>query len=86
MTLNGCIIPKFKLNVIILHVFASYKYRGHTLLMIFLMMRISIENVDYYLFKGMLYCDSLKQKITQYPAIHTNYSFIKLHHFKQERF
>ena len=29
MTLKGCIIPKFKLNGIILHVVASYKYIGH---------------------------------------------------------
>ena len=59
MTLNGCAIPKFKLNGILLHVVASYKYIGHTYLqMIFLMMRISIENVEHYLFKGILYCDS----------------------------
>ena len=29
MTLKGCTIPKFKLNGIILHVVASYKYLGH---------------------------------------------------------
>ena len=29
MTLKGCTIPKFKLNGIILHVVASYKYIGH---------------------------------------------------------
>ena len=29
MTLKGCTIPNFKLNVIILHVVASYKYLGH---------------------------------------------------------
>ena len=59
MTLNGCTIPKFKLNGIILHVVAPYKYLGHTYLqMIILMMRISIENVEQYLFKGILYCDS----------------------------
>ena len=31
MTLNGCTIPKFKLNGIILHVVASYTYIGHAL-------------------------------------------------------
>ena len=29
MTLKGCTIPNFKLNGIILHVVASYKYLGH---------------------------------------------------------
>ena len=29
MTFKGCTIPKFKLNGIILHVVASYKYLGH---------------------------------------------------------
>ena len=29
MTLKGCTIPNFKLNGIILHVVASYKYIGH---------------------------------------------------------
>ena len=29
MTLKGCTNPKFKLNGIILHVVASYKYLGH---------------------------------------------------------
>ena len=29
MTLKGCTIPNFKLNRIILHVVASYKYLGH---------------------------------------------------------
>ena len=29
MILKGCTIPKFKLNGIILHVVASYKYLGH---------------------------------------------------------
>ena len=29
MTLKGCTIPNFKLNEIILHVVASYKYLGH---------------------------------------------------------
>ena len=29
MTLKGCTIPNFKLNGIILHVVASYKYHGH---------------------------------------------------------
>ena len=29
MTLKGCTIPNFKLNRIILHVAASYKYLGH---------------------------------------------------------
>ena len=29
MTLKGCAIPNFKLNGIILHVVASYKYLGH---------------------------------------------------------
>ena len=29
MTLKGCTIPNFKLNSIILHVVASYKYLGH---------------------------------------------------------
>ena len=29
MTLKGCNIPNFKLNGIILHVVASYKYLGH---------------------------------------------------------
>ena len=29
MTLKRCTIPNFKLNGIILHVVASYKYRGH---------------------------------------------------------
>ena len=30
-----------------------------TLQMIFLMMMISIDNVELYLFKGILYCESL---------------------------
>ena len=30
--------------------------------------------------------DALKLQFRQHPAIHTNYSFIKLHHFKRERF
>ena len=63
MTLKGCTIRNFKLNRIILHVVASYLYNylGHyiTELMIFLMMRISIDNVEHYLFKGILYCESL---------------------------
>ena len=29
MTLKGCTIPNFKLNGMILHVVASYKYLGH---------------------------------------------------------
>ena len=29
MTLKGCTIPKFNQNGMILHVVASYKYRGH---------------------------------------------------------
>ena len=29
MTLRGCTIPNFKLNGIILHMVASYKYLGH---------------------------------------------------------
>ena len=29
MSLKGCIIPNFKLNVMMLHVVASYKYIGH---------------------------------------------------------
>ena len=29
MTLKGCTIPNFKINGIILHVVASYKYLGH---------------------------------------------------------
>ena len=62
MTLKGCTIPNFKLNGMILHVVVSYKYLGHyiTLLqMIFLMMMTSIDNVEHYLFKGILYCESL---------------------------
>ena len=61
MTLKGCTISNFKLNGMILHVVASYKYIGHyiTLQMIFLMMTISIDNVELYLFKGILYCESL---------------------------
>ena len=57
MTLKGCTIPNFNLNGMILHVVASYKYLGHyiTLQMIFLMMMISIDNVELYLFKGILY-------------------------------
>ena len=46
MTSSGCTIPNFKLNGIILHVVASYKYIGDTLQMIFL-----VENVGHYLFK-----------------------------------
>ena len=61
MTLKGCTIPNFNLNGMILHVVASYKYLGHyiTLQMIFLMMMISIDNVELYLFKGILYYESL---------------------------
>ena len=59
MTLKGCTIPNSKLNGIVLPVVASYKYLGHTLQMIFLMMMISIDNVEHYLFKGILYCESL---------------------------
>ena len=29
---------------------------------------------------------SLKPNFIEYPAMHTNYSFIKLHHLKLERF
>ena len=29
MTLKGCALPNFKLNGMILHVVASYKYLGH---------------------------------------------------------
>ena len=56
MTLKGCTISNFKLNGMILHMVASYKYLGQ---MIFLMMMISIDNVELYLFKGILYCESL---------------------------
>ena len=70
MTLKGCTIPNFKLIGIILHVVASYKYVGHYItlhyiyiyIMIFLMMRISTDNVtelEHYLFKGILYCERL---------------------------
>ena len=40
-------------------VVASHKYLDITLQMIFLMMMISIDNVEHYLFKGILYCESL---------------------------
>ena len=61
MTLKGCrpTIPNFKLNGIILHVVVSYKHVGHYTGDMFLMMRISIDNVEHYLFKGILYCESL---------------------------
>ena len=56
MTLKGCTIPNFKLNGIILHVVASYiSILDIILQMIFLMMMISIDNVEHYLFKGILY-------------------------------
>ena len=56
MTLKGCTIPNFKLNGILLHVVASYKYLGHYItVMIFLMMMISIDNVEHYLFKAILF-------------------------------
>ena len=60
MTLKGCTIPNFNLNGMILHVVASYiNILDITLQMIFLMMMISIDNVELYLFKGILYCESL---------------------------
>ena len=61
MTLKGCTIPNFKLNGIILYVVASYiiSILDITLQMIFLMMMISIDNVEHYLFKAILYCESL---------------------------
>ena len=59
MTLKGCTIPNFKLNGMILHVVASYKYLGHYITDDLMMMMISIDNVALYLFKGILYCESL---------------------------
>ena len=59
MTLKEYTIPNFKLNGIILHVVASIL--DITLQMIFLMMMMmrSIDSVEHYLFKGILYCESL---------------------------
>ena len=56
MTLKGCTIPNFNLNGMILHLINILDI---TLQMIFLMMMISIDNVELYLFKGILYCESL---------------------------
>ena len=60
MTLEGCTIPNFNLNGMILHVcLLLISILDITLHMIFLMMMISIDNVELYLFKGILYCESL---------------------------
>ena len=53
--------------------------------MIFLMMRISIDNVEHELFKGILYCESLKLKFRKYPAIHTHYSVDKTAPFQTRK-
>ena len=62
MTLKGCTIPNFKLNGMILPYYMwllLISILDITLQMIFLMMMISIDNVEHYLFKGILYCESL---------------------------
>ena len=59
MTLKGCTIPNFKRNEIILHLVLLISILDITLQMIFLMMMISIDNVEHYLFKAILYCERL---------------------------
>ena len=54
MTMKGCTISNFKLNGMRLLLILDV-----TLQMIFLMMMISIDNVELYLFKGILYCENL---------------------------
>ena len=59
MTLKGCTIPTFKLNWIILHVVAYYKYLGH-----YITDDLSDDddinsNVEHYLFNGISYCECL---------------------------
>ena len=60
MTLKGCTIPNFKLNGVIYYFWLLLiSILDITLQMIFLMMTISIDNIEHYLFKGILYCESL---------------------------
>ena len=58
MTLKGCTIHNFKLNGMILHVVASYKYLGHYITD-YLSDDDDINRQRRTLFKGILYCESL---------------------------
>ena len=56
MTMKGCTVSNFKLNGMWLLLISILDI---TLQMIFLMMMISIDNVELNLFKGIVYCESL---------------------------
>ena len=56
MTLKLCTIPKCKLTYMCLRLISILAI---TLQVIYLMTMISIDNVEHYLFKRILYCESL---------------------------
>ena len=78
MTLKGCTIPNFNLNGMILHVVASYKYRGHYITDD-LPDDDDINRQPRTLFvqaKGILYCESL----ICIPWVLNSHSFVLIVH------